>query len=140
MSLEMNVFLEKTRIPDRSSWQGAISSLGLPLELDPNLDPVRDTGFSPSKLKGMNSGFEIYSGAANSVVENQSQLVKMIDGRDWCISFRWGGNLSECACVLAASAGLVKLCDAVAYYPDDDLTYNLDGLVEEVNVAIRSLP
>jgi hypothetical protein len=137
MSLEMNVFLEKARIPDRSSWQAAVSSLGLPFELNPELDPLHDRGFSPSKLNGLDSGFEIYSESAKSVIENQPQLAEILDSRDWCISFRWGGNLSECACVLAASAGLVKLCDAVAYYPDDDLTYDLDGLVKEVNVVIH---
>ena len=45
--------------------------------------------------------------------------------------------MNECACVLAASAGLVKLCDAVAYYPDDDLTYNLNGLLEEAKAVSR---
>jgi hypothetical protein len=39
--------------------------------------------------------------------------------------------MNECACVLAASVALVKLCDAVAYYPDDNLTYDLKGLLEE---------
>lgn len=138
MSLEMNVFLEKTKVPDRPSWQAAVGSLGLPFELDPDLDPLHDHGYSPSKLNGIKSGFEIYSESANSVVENQPQLVEIIGSRDWCISFRWGGSLTECACVLAASAGLVKLCDAVAYYPDDDLTYDLDGLIKEANVAISA--
>ena len=110
------------------------------MELNPDLDPLHDTGFSPAKLTGINSGFEIYSESAKSVVENQPQLAENIGSRDWCISFRWGGDLSECACVLAASAGLVKLCDAVAYYPGDDLTYDLDGLVKEANEAIRAQP
>jgi hypothetical protein len=92
-------------------------SLGLPLELNPDLDPLHDRGFSPSKLKGINSGFEIYSESAKNVVETQPQLAKIIGTRDWCISFRWGGDLSECACVLAASAGLVKLCDAARTIP-----------------------
>jgi hypothetical protein len=140
MSLEMNVFLEKARVPDRSSWQAVVNSLNIPFELNPDLDPFLDRGFSPSKLKGLNSGFELYSESAKSIVENQPQLVKIIGNRDWCISFRWGGDLSECVCVLTASAGLVKLCDAIAYYPDDDLRYDLDSLVKDANEAIRSLP
>ncbi len=38
MSLEMHVFLSKGRIPDRSSWQAAVESLGLPFELNPVLE------------------------------------------------------------------------------------------------------
>jgi hypothetical protein len=130
MSLEINVFLDKGRVPNRSSWQAAVASLGIPLELDPALDPFHDRGFSPSKVKGLDSGFEIYSEPAVSLVENQPELARTVGERDWCISFRWGGDLNECACVMAASAALVKLCDAVAYYPDDNLTYDLNGLLD----------
>jgi hypothetical protein len=138
MSLEMHVFSRKVRIPDRSSWQATVEALGIPFELDPNLDPLHDSGFSPSKIRGTDSGFEIYSEPAIAFLENQRQLAKAVADRDWCISFRWGGDMHECACVLAASAALVKLCDAVAYFPDDDLTYDLNGLIEEANSALAN--
>jgi hypothetical protein len=131
MSLEMHVFLNKGKIPDRSSWQATVGSLGLPFELDPALDPIHDSGFSPSKIKGLNSGFEIYSEPAQGLLETQSELAGNVGDRDWCISFRWGGDMNECACVLAATAALVQLCDAVAYYPDDNLICDLNGLLEE---------
>lgn len=47
----MHVFLDKGKIPDRSSWQAAVGSLGIPFELSPVLDPIHDSGFSPSKIK-----------------------------------------------------------------------------------------
>jgi hypothetical protein len=136
MSLEMRVFLEKRRVPTRASWQAAVDSLDLPLRLFPDLDPIHDTGFSPSEIKGLKSGFEIYSEPAHAHLQNQAELRKVVGSRDWCISFRWGGDLKECACVMAASAGLVRLCDAVAYYPDDDLTYDLNRLLEDFRACL----
>jgi len=136
MSLEMHVFLEKRRVPDRGSWQAAVDSLALPLRLSPDLDPIHDTGFSPSEIKGLKSGFEIYSEPADAYLQDQAELAKVVGNRDWCISFRWGGDMNECACVLAASAGLVRLCDAVAYYADDNLTYDLNRLLEDFRACL----
>ena len=136
MSLEMLVFLEKQRVPDRGSWQAAVDSLSLPFQLSANLDPIHDSGFSPSQIRGLKSGFEIYSASANNHLQDRDELAKVVGNRDWCISFRWGGDMNECASVLAASAGLVKHCDAVAYYPDDNLTYDLKGLLDEVRAIL----
>jgi hypothetical protein len=136
MSLEMSVFLQKQRVPTTASWQAAVDSLGLPLRLSPDLDPIHDTGFSPSEMKGLKSGFEIYSEPADAHLQDQLELAKVVGNRDWCISFRWGGDMNECACVLAASAGLVRLCDAVAYYADDNLTYDLKRLLEDFRACL----
>jgi len=137
MSLEMHVFLEKRRVPDRASWQAAVDSLALPFQLDSDLDPIHDTGFSPSKINGLDSGFEIYSESAAGLLQDHAELAKAVGSRDWCISFRWGGDMNECACVLAASAALVKLCDALAYYPDDNLTYDLKRLIAETQSCLQ---
>jgi hypothetical protein len=131
MSIEIHVYLEKLRVPDRASWQATLDSLGLPLRLYPALDPIHDTGFSPSEIKGQQSGFEIYSEPAAEYLQGQPELAKVVGNRDWCISFRWGSDINECACVMAASAGLVKLCDAVAHAPDDNIIYDLEHLLED---------
>ncbi|HEY3767769.1 MAG TPA: hypothetical protein VGN44_03775 [Candidatus Angelobacter sp.] len=136
MSQEMHVFLNKSRVPDRSSWQASISSLGLPLVFNLNLNPLVDTGFSPAKIKDIDSGFEIYSESAKEILQSYPNITKAVGNRDWCITFQWGGNLNECACVMAASAGLVKLCNALAFFPGDDLTYDLNGLLNEANSCL----
>ena len=136
MSLEMHVFLEKQRVPNRASSQAAVDSLALPLQLFPDLDPIHDTGFSPSEIRGLKSGFEIYSEPANAYLQDQADLRKIVGNRDWCIAFRWGGDMNECARVLAASAGLVRLCDAVAYYPDDNLVYDLNRLLDDFRACL----
>jgi hypothetical protein len=136
MSQEMHVFLNKSKIPDRSSWQSSVSSLGLPLVFDPQLNPLVDTGFSPTKIKDIDSGFEIYSESAKEILQRYPDITEAVGDRDWCITFRWGGDFNECACVMSASAGLVKLCGALAFFPGDDLTYDLNGLLSEANSCL----
>jgi len=136
MSLEMHVFFEKSRIPDRASLQETINSLKLPFAFDPELNLLTDSGFSPSKIRDIDSGFEICSEAAPDIMRAYPQLTTALAGRDWCVTFRWGGDLNESACVLSATAALVKLCDAVAFYPDDDLIYDLDRLLEETKSSL----
>jgi hypothetical protein len=135
MSMEMHVFMEKGKVPGRESWQAAIDSLALPLTLSSALDPFHDSGFSPSVIRGIDSGFEIYSEPSEGPLQEYAELTEVVGNRDWCISFRWSGDLNECACVMAASAALVKACVAVAYYPDDDLVYDLDRLLEDFSAC-----
>jgi hypothetical protein len=90
MALELHVFLRKQDVPDRQEWQDVIQTIKLPFELDPTMDLSRDTGFSPSKLKGEDSGFEIYPGPAENFLSSYPRLKKVIGDRDYVISFRWG--------------------------------------------------
>ena len=133
----MILFLEKSRIPDRAILQNAVDSLGLPFQFYPTLDLVSDRGFSPSSIKGTSSGFEIYSQSAQEVLPDYPQIRESIAARDWTITLRRGSRMSECACVLAASAAMVKQCDAVAYYPADGITYALKTLLDEFQTCLK---
>jgi hypothetical protein len=139
VSLEMILFLEKSRIPERAALQNAVEYLGLPFQFYAELDLVNDSGFSPSTIKGASSGFEIYSQSAQEVLPSYPQMRETVGARDWTITLRWGSRMSECACVLAASAAMVEHCDAVAYYPADDLTYTLKTLVDEFQGCLKRI-
>jgi hypothetical protein len=139
MSLEMLLFLNKTRIPDKVNLQNAVDSLGLPFQFDSALDLVSDRGFSPSSLKGNLSGFEIHGQATQEILPHYPRLSKTVGSRDWTITFRWGSRMSECACVLAASAAMIKVCDAVAYYPADDIKYTLQRLLDEFQDVLKQV-
>ncbi|MGD1275904.1 MAG: hypothetical protein ABR964_01615 [Tepidisphaeraceae bacterium] len=123
MSLELHVFLKRANLPDRAGWQHEIDAIGLPIQLDAALDPRTNTGFSPVKLKGIASGFELDHGNAGELLSTYPHLRPVVADRDTALSFRWGGDLKECGCVLGAAAALVKAFDAVAYYAEDDVAY-----------------
>ena len=132
MSLEMIIFVRGREIPERGAWQHAIDSLGLPVKLDAETNLAMASGFSPAELNGTGSGFEIHLSSAREVLSSYPQLSESVADRDRAITFSWGGDLAECACVLAATAALVKECGAVAYYPSDDILYEgYESLVEE---------
>ena len=139
MSLIQHAFMEKGRVPSRAQWQQAIDNLGRDLTLDPDLTPNEDSGFLPCKLNGNQSGFEIYYEPAAEYISTYTDLQKKIGKRDWCITFRWGGDMSECACVLIASAALIDSSDAIIHYPDDNLFYDKATTLSEIDACMKEI-
>jgi hypothetical protein len=136
MSIEMHV-LVADRVPERSEWQAAIDALGIPLQLDPELNVVKDSGYSPCKLRGEDSGFELSDEPTPDLLDAFPTLASAAPAQvAKAITFRWGGDMKECACVLGAAAGLLSGFSAVAYYPADDILYDLDTLKSEFASAL----
>jgi len=136
MSLELHVFIRAGEMPARDSWQAKIRELGFPVELDPEMKVGSDEGFSPCTVKGQASGFEISFESSKELLDDYPNIRTSVRDRDACITFRWGGDMLECACVMAATAALAGLCDAVSYYPDDDILYSPHELVTEANTCL----
>ena len=132
MALELHIFMQVLRVPNREDWQHTIEQLGFPTVLDLTLDLRRDTGFTPTSYKGKSTGFELYLEPAADVLSSYAHIEPKIDGRDMCVTFRWGSDLTECDAALSAAAALVKLTDGVYFYPDDDILYNVDETIDAV--------
>jgi hypothetical protein len=139
MSNELYAFLTKESIPSQTEWQNSINKLGFNLKIDAQLKPFEDSGFSPCKINGRDSGFEIGYEASTNLFDNFSEIGNKISDRDWCISFRWGGDLNELACVLIASASLVTSFNALVYDPDSSVFYEKDDLLKEIHKVIQLL-
>ena len=139
MSLEQHAFITRQNVPSATAWQAAITQLGFDLQLDPALKPHEDSGYLPCKLGQTAAGFEIYYESAEELLNEYPHIKERLSSRDYAISFRWGGDMAECACVLIASAALAKSCDAVVYYPADDLFYTVDELIDEAGQALSEI-
>jgi hypothetical protein len=137
VSLEQYSFLNA--LPDRAAWQAAIDELGIDLKLDPEMDLARDSGFSPCEIKGRASGFEILVEKAEDVLGIYPTLKSRVAGRGWVMSFRWGGDFAECACVLGASHALLRSFGAVVCYPDDDIVYDEATLLRELRQCLADI-
>ncbi len=135
----MYAFIHEADIPDRAIWQDSINSLGFPLELDQNLDPLKSTGFTPCKIANIESGFEIYLDSAEDILDSYPERRSEFSEFEKAISFRWGGHMEELACSMASAAALVKGHNAKVYYPDDDLVYDPDLLVQTAKEVIDSI-
>ncbi|MCL6592052.1 MAG: hypothetical protein K6U80_19150 [Firmicutes bacterium] len=133
MSLTQHAFLKRNEVPSRNEWQENIVKLGFNMSLDPELKPFEDSGFIPCKFNSLDSGFEINYEEINNVIENYPHLKNKVENKDYCITFNWGGDLSECACVLIASLAIKEMCDAIIYYPDDDMLLTKEELKAQIN-------
>jgi hypothetical protein len=132
MSLSLYVFIPAGPLPSCDAWQAAIDRLGFPVVIDPGLDLPRSSGFRPCVLDGQASGFELYCDSGADLVAEYPQLRGRVDrAASTALIFQWGGDLRECACVLAAAAALVDSWRGLAYYPDDDLIYDAATLARD---------
>ena len=139
MSLELHIFMQDSRVPSREAWQQAIEQLSFPTVLYPTLDVRKDTGFSPTTYKGQDTGFEFSLEPAADILASYSHITPRVGSRDKCATFRWGGDMTECAASLSAAAALTKLTDGIYFYPDDDIIYGADEAVEATRRDLASI-
>jgi hypothetical protein len=130
MSLLQTAYLQRHSIPDRHALQEAIDALGFDCKVDDSYVPFVKSGFLPCTLNGDKSGFEVYFSIASELLEHFPHLRSTVGSRDAAITFRWGGDMAECACALIISAALARSFAAVVHFQDDDLLYSADQLVE----------
>jgi hypothetical protein len=139
VSLTQSAFLERARVPDRTKLEASIRALGFQLTLAESYEPFESSGFLPCVLNGAPSGFEIDFGSTDDALEAFPHLKPHLGGRDCEITFTWGGDMAECACVLIVCAALVTDCDAVVYYDADDLFYSAPELISQANSALKDV-
>jgi hypothetical protein len=138
MSLQQNAYVLRASVPDRAALQAAVDALGFDCKIDSFYVPFQCSGFLPCVLAGSKSGFEIYFEPAASVLSDFPHLAGTVGSRDVAITFRWGGDMSECACVLIVCAALTKSFGAIVHYQDDDMLYSGDQLVQEAHAVLQS--
>lgn len=128
MSVELHIFLQKSRLPTRGAWQQELQRYGFPVLLQAGFDPQRDSGFRPATYRNVPAGFEYYAYPSRDVeVLNQNpHIASLLGNRDLCATFRWGTELSGMSAALASAASLAKLSDGIYYYPDDGIIYGAE--------------
>ena len=123
----------------RDAWQQAIEEAGFPTVLEPTLDLRRDTGFRPTTYKEQATGYEFYLEPAAGILEAYPHITEQVGSRDMCATFRWGGDLAECAAAISSAAVLTKLADGIYFYPDDDIIRTAADVVEATREELASI-
>lgn len=140
MSIELHAFIHKPRVPSPEAWQQAIDHLGFDLKLDPKWIPFESSGFLPCSLNGELSGFEIYYEPAAVIVGAHPEVAMQIDGRDYCISFRWGSRPGEAVCAYISAAALSQAFDAFIYDPQESRLTASDQLIRDAQDILQGPP
>ena len=139
MSVEIHVLIERNHLPGRSSWQSALDHLELPLLLDSDLAVADDSGFVPCHFRDRTTGFELNMGDAETLLQEYPALRSAAAASDCALSFRFAGDLAECASSLTAAAALVSEFGGIAYMPAEDLVYTLEDLLREIQNCSAAL-
>jgi hypothetical protein len=139
MSFDLHVLLPDNTVPTTAEWQVHIDSLECDVQLDPTLDLAVASGFSPATIRGRRSGFEIGVETADSWIAGDERRRSLAASASRVVTFTWGGRLAECACAMAAAAGLVRGWSAIAYDPQDDRSLDLDALTDAFAACLPEL-
>jgi hypothetical protein len=134
MANEQYAFIDKDDVPMRVDWQAAIDESGFDFQLDPELKPFESSGFSPCKLLGKEAGFEIYY---EDSPEFLADFADIANGKNCCITFRWGGSMIECASVMISSYALAKRFGAIVSYEGEDPSDDMEALLAETKGAVE---
>lgn len=137
--MEIHIFLEDSRVPNRESWQRAVEEAGFPAVLYPELDLRKDSGFSPTSYNGQESGFEISLDPAASYLQSYPHIAEAVGGRDKCVSFRWGGDLVEAAAAISCGAALAWCVDGVYFDPETDRVLTMATVLEGIQEDLAGL-
>jgi hypothetical protein len=136
MSLDIYVFLSKTRLPSAKTWQAALNDLGTSIVLDDSFDPLHDRGFVPCKFGTAATGFEFLLDASEDLLRANRQLANHVRPDDVCAVFTWGGDLKECAAAVSAAASLTAVAEGIMYDPQEDERF---GVIEAQQCARKTV-
>jgi len=133
MANELFAFIDPAKVPTGEAWQAAIVECAFDLRLDPEMKPKEDSAFSPMTLLGKPSGVEIYYTDEREFLDEFDEIR---GAREYCVSFRWGGDMGECACASIASFVLAKHFGALVSYEGDE-PGSLEALKEGADQALE---
>lgn len=133
MANEQYAFLKASDLPTREQLQHAVDRTGFSLKLDPEYQPRINVGFVPCTLNGIDTGVEMYFDDSVEFIESFRHLA---GDRDCCISFRWGGDMLECACAMIVSYALAESFGAVVGYEGDPPPESLQQFRKDTEATI----
>ena len=134
MANEQYAFLDKSNVPDRDAWQSAITECGFDLQLDSELKVGDQSGYAACRILNTDAGVEIYFDDDADFIK---QFADIATNKNYCISFRWGGSMVECACAMVLSYALAKHYSAIVSYEGEPPYDNLGDFLAETQAIIK---
>jgi hypothetical protein len=120
MSYDLNVYLDRGKMPSPENWKASITRTGFPVELDSDFDVDSFTGFLPCPVNGEISGFEYYSSKLSPDEVARLGLPRNVN---FSIQFNIGSRPLELISALAASSVLTLLTGGLLVDPQSGNSY-----------------
>jgi hypothetical protein len=139
MSMEIHVLSDK-RLPSIAAWQEAIDVEGFDLNLDPEVEFDKASGFLLAMLRGKQSGFESYHDDPRDLMEGYADVPYFKSCPAWkhVLSFRWGSLAHEGVSVFMAATAYAKATEGAVYEPEEGRVLTLDE-VRQLFAILTSL-
>jgi hypothetical protein len=138
MSMEMRVYFAGLP-PTCAAIEHAMVTLDLPFKIIGHVDLTKHSGYLPMVYgagdDAIETGTEVYfDGSASTIAEFDLKGVAPSFKTE--LSFRWGGDMMECACAEALAAAVAKITGGIVYEDAEGVLKNVD---EAVALARTSL-
>jgi hypothetical protein len=114
MSIDLQVYLERTNMPTPAAWARAIRDLGFAAALDEDFDVDQHTGFLPCRYGDKDAGFEYFAGELSP--DERSDL-GVPEQFDFSVTFRTHSDMDELATSVICAAVLCHLTQGVLVDP-----------------------
>lgn len=112
MSMELYVGLRSGATLEGKALISEARRLGFDVAA-PELDLAAADGFQPVSFNGQDSGVEISWQTPKAYFEEDEHFTQALAACERMLTFRWGGDLTECALAFALGAAAEELTGAV---------------------------
>lgn len=114
MSYDLSVYLPLEKMPTATAWRNAVIAAGFPVELDPDFDVEKSSGFRPAPVNGEMSGFEYYAWPVDSDVAHE---LKLVPENNFGVVLSCGHNPLERVSAFAAANALASVSGGLLVDP-----------------------
>jgi hypothetical protein len=136
MSVDLNVYLTRSKMPTPPKWAQAIAESGFQMEMDTDFDVDSFTGFLPCKFRGEETGFEYYSDPLTK--EDQLDL-GLPDSYDFSITFVTHADLRELAISVIASGVLCSIVQGVLCDPQSGESWSGKAVLSWIRAELAEI-
>ncbi len=116
MSFDLDVFLERSKLPAFDEWAEAIRKEGFPLAFPEPVDLTKHTGFLPAVLGDEESGFEFFVSDLDELDGLPEEARALVPAADAVASFSCH-EMQECLAAAVAAAVLARLTSGLFLDP-----------------------
>ena len=134
MSVDLNVFLSRSKMPDPSQWAQAIINAGFEARLDTDFDVDNFSGFLPCEYKSVEAGFEYYS---DPVAIGEHTELGIDENYDFSVTFVTSSSIRELITSLICAGVLCQVSGGFYIDPQSGESYSSIEILDWIRAEVK---